>query len=67
MERAKAMKCPDCNASNPKDAKFCGACGHALKAPASNEESGEFTWDNVFKWIGIGVVGLVVLGMLSNC
>ncbi len=59
------MKCPECQADNPAAAKFCGACGHglAVETPAA---SGGGTWDNVFKWIGIGVVGLFVLGLLAG-
>ena len=57
------MKCPDCGAANPAGAKFCGDCGHQIQAPKAE---GGSSWDSVFKWIGIAVVGLFVLGLLSS-
>ena len=61
------MNCPDCGASNPAGAKFCGSCGNQLQAPPAASDAGKkSSWDNVFKWIGIVVVGLFVLGMLSS-
>jgi len=68
------MNCPDCGARNPADAKFCGDCGHRIEAdeparkppaqpPVATTGVG---WDAIFKWIGIGVVGLFVLGLLAG-
>ncbi len=57
------MKCSSCGASNPADAKFCGGCGQELEAAQGN---GKSTWENVFKWIGIVVVGFVVLVFLAG-
>lgn len=68
------MNCPDCGAANPADARFCGDCGHQIEAaarppkrkPPPPQPSQPFSWDSVFKWIGIGVVGLFVLGLLAG-
>ena len=68
------MRCPDCGGSNPAHAKFCGDCGHRIGAEEPRAEPngqppvavGGSGWDSVFKWIGIGVVGLFVLGLLSG-
>ncbi len=59
------MKCPECGKSNPASAKFCGGCGHQLEAAQASGGGGS-SWDNVFKWIGIGFVGLFVLGLLTG-
>lgn len=68
------MRCPDCGAANPAAAKFCGDCGHRIGAdePAAQPvtqppvATGGSSWDSVFKWIGIGVVGLFVLGLIAG-
>jgi hypothetical protein len=63
------MKCPECQADNPSAAKFCGSCGHGLvvkETPGGKASSGGTAWDSVFKWIGICVVGLFVLGLLAG-
>jgi hypothetical protein len=67
------MNCPDCGARNPADAKFCGDCGHSIAIAPPPEPQPQppvdpvgFGWDAVFKWIGIGVVGLFVLGLLAG-
>lgn len=60
------MNCPDCEASNPEGAKFCGSCGNQMQAPQQAGSDSKSTWDNVFKWIGIAVVGLFILGLLSS-
>jgi hypothetical protein len=65
------MNCPDCGARNPADAKFCGDCGHRIDAdvPAARQPRAQppgVGWDGIFKWIGIGVVGLFVLGLLAG-
>lgn len=68
------MRCPDCGGSNPAHAKFCGDCGHRIGADEPRDEpaaqppvaGGGSGWDAVFKWIGIGVVGLFVLGLLAG-
>lgn len=60
------MKCSNCGASNPADAKFCGGCGQELEAAESSGAAGKSTWENVFKWIGIVVVGFVVLVFLAG-
>lgn len=60
------MKCPECSKSNPASAKFCGSCGHKLEAAQKSGTSSGTSWDSVFKWIGIGVVGLFFLGILSG-
>ena len=54
------MYCPHCREGNPDDAKFCGACGQKL---ALNEIGRVGT---IFKWIGIIVVGFLVLLMLGS-
>jgi hypothetical protein len=59
------MKCPECQADNPSAAKFCGSCGHGL-AVKQAAASGGTAWDSIFKWIGICVVGLFVLGLLAS-
>ena len=59
------MKCPQCQADNPSAAKFCGSCGHSLAVKQATA-SGGTAWDSIFKWIGIGVVGLFVLGLLAG-
>jgi hypothetical protein len=63
------MNCLDCGTVNPDDARFCGSCGHPIegaKGPARQEEAKKDTsWDSFFKWIGIGVVGALVLGLLG--
>ncbi|MEQ8354791.1 MAG: zinc ribbon domain-containing protein [Kiloniellaceae bacterium] len=56
------MKCPDCGAANPAKAQFCGGCGKKFEAASG----GASTWESVFKWIGIAVVGLFVLGIVSG-
>jgi hypothetical protein len=74
VKGGKAMRCPDCGAANPTAAKFCGDCGHRVGAddpPAQpvtqpSFAAGGTAWDGVFKWIGIGVVGLFVLGLLAG-
>jgi hypothetical protein len=62
------MKCPECNADNPATAKFCGSCGSRIEAAeqGGGATTDKSTWDNVFKWIGIVVVGLFILGLLSG-
>jgi len=69
------MICPDCGATNPAGAHFCGDCGHRIEAAPPPPQkpvgtvpvgTGGVTWDAVFKWIGIGVVGLFVLGLLAG-
>ena len=72
------MRCPDCGGSNPAYAKFCGDCGHRIGAHEPRDEpaaqlpqqplvaTSGFGWDAVFKWIGVGVVGLFVLGLLAG-
>lgn len=60
------MKCPECGKGNPASAKFCGSCGEQLEAAQSSGGSSAGTWDSIFKWIGIGFVGLVVLGLLGG-
>lgn len=68
------MRCPDCGAANPAAAKFCGDCGHCIGSedppnnPVTQPPAGPVgsAWDSVFKWIGIGVVGLFVLGLLAG-
>ena len=60
------MKCPECGKANPASAKFCGGCGHQLEAAQKTEASSGGSWDSIFKWIGIGFVGLVVLGLISG-
>jgi hypothetical protein len=57
------MKCPHCSAKNPDGAIFCGDCGKTLVAATPSGTSLE----DIFKWIGLGVVGLIILGMLQNC
>lgn len=60
------MNCADCGAVNPADAKFCGDCGQRIEVARKAEGSGSSSWDTVFKWIGMGVVGLFVLGLLAG-
>ncbi|MGF1629752.1 MAG: zinc-ribbon domain-containing protein [Kiloniellaceae bacterium] len=60
------MKCPDCGSKNPADAKFCGDCGRKIESAGKGGGSGGASWENVFKWIGIVVVGLFVLGLLAG-
>jgi hypothetical protein len=63
------MDCPDCGVSNPDGAKFCGSCGNQMQSqapPTPNGGGSTSSWDNVFKWIGIVVVGLFILGLLSG-
>lgn len=60
------MQCSKCGAANPADAKFCGDCGQPIASTPAKEKSGGTSWDDVFKWIGIGVVGLFVLGLLAG-
>jgi Double zinc ribbon len=57
------MKCPHCKSKNPDGAIFCGDCGKTIVQAAAETTSLE----DVFKWIGIGVVALIILGMLQNC
>jgi len=67
------MRCPACGAANPTAAKFCGDCGHRIGADDPSDApagppvaAGGTAWESVFKWIGIGVVGLFVLGLLAG-
>jgi uncharacterized membrane protein YvbJ len=60
------MKCSDCGASNPADARFCGDCGHAIEAAPKAGGAQKSTLENVFKWIGIVVVGLFVLAFFAG-
>ena len=63
------MDCPGCGAANPEDAKFCGSCGNRMDTPRQNDKNkggGETAWGNFFKWVGIVVVGLFVLGVISG-
>ena len=59
------MDCPQCGAENPADAKYCGTCGHAIKITQQSGTSTKAKWENVFKWIGIIVVGLIVLAIMG--
>ncbi len=60
------MNCPDCGASNPGGAKFCGSCGNPMQAPQQVGGGSKSSWDNIFKWIGIFFVGMFVLALLSG-
>ena len=64
------MECSKCGAANPANAKFCGDCGHVMASARNTApeagKSGGTSWDSVFKWIGICVVGLFVLGLLAG-
>ena len=60
------MDCPGCGATNPDDAKFCGSCGNRMDTAKQKDAAGSSGWDSFFKWVGIVVVGLFVLGLLSG-
>jgi hypothetical protein len=64
------MICPYRKAKNPDGAKFCGKCGQAIELVAqgkTKEVSEGIAFDDILKWIGLAVVGLVLLSILSNC
>ena len=61
------MYCPKCATENPKDAMFCRQCGAQMSiAPATGIGTAPKKTDAFFKWVGYIVVGLFVLGILSN-
>ena len=68
------MRCPDCGGCNPSHAKFCRECGHRTGAEEPRGEpavqppvaTGGFGWTGLFKWIGLGVAGIFVLGLLAG-
>lgn len=62
------MNCDSCKTSNPSNAKFCRQCGaHMGGADAAPDKARTtHTATKIFTWIGYGVVGLFVLGLLSN-
>lgn len=68
------MRCPDCGGCNPSHAKFCRDCGHrpgadepraepGLQPPAAAGGRGRKA---IGKWIGIGAVCVLVLGLLAG-
>lgn len=62
------MECPGCGATNPDDAKFCGSCGNRMDKPQQSNGgvSAASGWESFFKWVGIVVVGLFVLGVIAG-
>lgn len=63
------MYCPQCATKNPEKARYCRQCGAPMSTVPQAElaKSSDSKVENVFKWVGYIVVGIIVLAIMSNC